>query len=109
MQTVSTIMATTLVHRFKGLGLILQKAGPYLLIEILLPGGSLFALLLFLYRRRQQSGAEMPWLIVVLARAAGTMREKIVFAARLYGIASLWRGREPERDGLEALAIAPTV
>jgi hypothetical protein len=102
-------MATTLVHRFKGLGLLLQKAGPYLLIEILLPGGSLFALLLFLYRKRQQSGAEMPRLIVVLARAVGTMREKIVFAARLYGITSLWRGREPEHDGLEALAIAPPV
>ena len=100
-------MATTLVHRFKGLGLLLQRAGPYLLIEILLPGGSLFALLLFLYRKRQQSGAEMPRSIVVLARAVGTVREKIVFAARLYGIASLWRGRESARDGLEVLAIAP--
>jgi len=28
-----------------------QKLGPYLLLEILLPGGTLFALLLFLYRR----------------------------------------------------------
>ena len=31
----------------------LQKLGPYLVLEILLPGGTLFALLLFLYRRRQ--------------------------------------------------------
>jgi hypothetical protein len=30
---------------------ILQKAGPYLLV-VLLPGGSVLALLLFLYRRR---------------------------------------------------------
>ena len=30
-----------------------QKAGPYLLLEMLLPGGTLFALLLFLYRRRK--------------------------------------------------------
>ena len=29
-----------------------RKAGPYLLLEILLPGGSLWAFLLFLYRRR---------------------------------------------------------
>jgi len=29
-----------------------QKAGPYLLLEILMPGGTLLALLLFLYRRR---------------------------------------------------------
>jgi hypothetical protein len=30
-----------------------QKVGPYLMLEILLPGGTLFALLLFLYRRRK--------------------------------------------------------
>ena len=30
-----------------------QRLGPYLMLEILLPGGSLFALLLFLYRRRK--------------------------------------------------------
>jgi hypothetical protein len=29
-----------------------QEFGPYLMLEILLPGGSLLALLLFLYRRR---------------------------------------------------------
>jgi hypothetical protein len=28
----------------------LKKAGPYLLVELLLPGGTLFALLLFVYR-----------------------------------------------------------
>ncbi|HEX4524931.1 MAG TPA: hypothetical protein VH704_15525 [Casimicrobiaceae bacterium] len=30
-----------------------QKTGPYLMLEILLPGGTLLALLLFLYRRRR--------------------------------------------------------
>jgi hypothetical protein len=30
-----------------------QQAGPYLVLEMLLPGGTLFALLLFLYRRRK--------------------------------------------------------
>jgi hypothetical protein len=30
-----------------------QKAGPYLVLEMLLPGGTLFALLGFLYRRRK--------------------------------------------------------
>ena len=29
----------------------LRTLGPYVLLEILLPGGTLFALLLFLYRR----------------------------------------------------------
>ena len=32
---------------------IVQKAGPYLMLEMLLPGGTLLALLLFLYRRRE--------------------------------------------------------
>lgn len=30
----------------------MQTVGPYLLLEILLPGGTLLALVLFLYRRR---------------------------------------------------------
>jgi len=38
-----------------------QKAGPYLMVEMLLPGGTLLALLLFLYRRRKPfaSGARL--------------------------------------------------
>jgi len=32
---------------------IAQRLGPYLALEILLPGGTLFALLLLLYRRRR--------------------------------------------------------
>jgi len=38
-----------------------QKAGPYLLLEMLLPGGTLFALLLFLWQRKRpdiRSGAQ---------------------------------------------------
>jgi len=34
-----------------------RKLGPYVMLEILLPGGTLLALLLFLYRRRQSDGA----------------------------------------------------
>jgi hypothetical protein len=40
-----------------------QKAGPYIVLEMLLPGGTLFALLLFLYRRRPRGiggGARRP-------------------------------------------------
>jgi hypothetical protein len=33
------------------IAVLLQRGGPYLLLELLLPGGTLFALLLFLYRR----------------------------------------------------------
>ena len=49
-------METSIVRSVKIFGALLQKAGPYLLLEILLPGGTLFALLLFLYKRRQQDG-----------------------------------------------------
>lgn len=31
-----------------------RKVGPYLMLEILLPGGTLLALLLFLHRRGRQ-------------------------------------------------------
>jgi hypothetical protein len=34
-----------------------RRLGPYLMLEILLPGGTLLALLLFLYRRGQSDGA----------------------------------------------------
>jgi hypothetical protein len=46
-----------------------EKAGPYLLLEMLLPGGTLFALLFFLYRRRKTgNGGE------VQRAVAGAMR-----------------------------------
>ena len=38
--------------RFEILREALQKAGPYLLIELMLPGGSLVAAMLYLYRRK---------------------------------------------------------
>ncbi len=34
-------------------GRVLQKAGPYVVLEVVLPGGTLFALLLYLYRTGQ--------------------------------------------------------
>lgn len=35
---------------------IARKASPYLLIELLLPGGSIIALLLWLFRHRAKNG-----------------------------------------------------
>jgi hypothetical protein len=43
----------TLIRWFSILRRVGQKAGPYLVLEMLLPGGTLFALLLFLYRRKK--------------------------------------------------------
>ena len=36
------------------IGAILKEIGPYAAIEIILPGGTLLALLLFLYRRHKR-------------------------------------------------------
>jgi hypothetical protein len=44
---------------FTGLAILRQlakKLGPYLILEILLPGGTLFALLLFAYQRGRLGG-----------------------------------------------------
>jgi len=49
-----------------------QKAGPYLVLEMLLPGGTLFALLLFLWQRRRPDfggGAQRAVLVVTRALA----------------------------------------
>jgi len=43
----------TLTRRFEAIYRWTRTLGPYLLIEVLLPGGSMIALLLFLYRRRK--------------------------------------------------------
>ena len=44
-----------------------RKLGPYLMLEILLPGGSFFALMLFLYQRRK-AGSPMPQPVQALMR-----------------------------------------
>jgi len=49
--TVQTVQAD-LMRKLQTLAWVVRKAGPYVALEILLPGGTLFALLLFLYRRR---------------------------------------------------------
>ena len=57
-----------------------QKAGPYLLLEMLLPGGTLFALLLFLYRRRKTgigAGAEQA-IAAVIRTLASIFEQRIL-------------------------------
>ena len=45
----------------------IQKAGPYLLLEIVMPGGTLLAILLFVYQRKQLTdGADVPALVSAL-------------------------------------------
>ena len=42
------------MNRLGMLSRVGRKLGPYLVLEILLPGGTLFALLFFLYQRRDR-------------------------------------------------------
>jgi hypothetical protein len=39
---------------------LVQRLGPYVLVEIVLPGGTLIALLLYLYRRKLISALPVP-------------------------------------------------
>ncbi len=76
-------MAAIAVRSFIVFGNLVQKAAPYLLLEILLPGGTLFALLLFLYQRRQQTGAANGTrLSVLFGRAIAKMRGDALLANR---------------------------
>lgn len=43
-------MGKALTKRWAELGRLLRKAGPYVVLEVVLPGGTLFALLLYLHR-----------------------------------------------------------
>jgi hypothetical protein len=51
-----------------------RRLGPYLMLEILLPGGTLLALLLFLYRRRQLNGATGARRNALANQVSGSMR-----------------------------------
>ena len=57
-----------------------QNWGPYLMLEILLPGGTLLALLLFLYRRRKlNTRSDAPRTAVALPRALVSIGEQCNF------------------------------
>ena len=60
-----------------------QNWGPYLMLEILLPGGTLLALLLFLYRRRKlNTRSDAPRTAVALPRALVSIAEQCNFVRR---------------------------
>lgn len=53
----------TLIGQFEPLRRSCARLGPCVLLGLLLPGGTLFALLLFLYQRWKPSTARLPTLI----------------------------------------------
>src|SRR5260221_4407705 len=52
-----------------------QKAGPYLLLEMLLPGGTLLALLLFLVQRRPDIRSSVQGAVSVVTRTLASVFE----------------------------------
>jgi hypothetical protein len=57
-----------------------QRLGPYLMLEILLPGGTLFALMLFLYQRRKAGiGGAIPRPVAMLMRLFASLVPQGVF------------------------------
>jgi hypothetical protein len=95
------------MQRLRNAGHLLQGAGPYLLLEILLPGGTLFALLLFLYQRSQRNAARERASLTTggIASASGKVREALDSLLPFGAAADVDIGGEP--DGLEPLAMAP--
>src|SRR5262245_50496617 len=93
----------------KTIAQLFQKAGPYLLMEILLPGGTLIALMVFLYRRgywRVGFGYVLT-VSTAVERAFAQVRE-VVLLAQPSDIAALVSSEpDGERDGLEPLAMVP--
>ena len=94
-------METAAVRSFRFFRIFVEKAGPYLLLELLLPGGTLFALLLYVYRRQKPESANR--VRDALTRWSGRLLCRVI-ATRFPAMASTWRGRHRQRDGLEALA-----
>ncbi len=56
--------------------------GPYLMLEIVMPGGTLLALLLFLYRRRKLEAGSASRVVIAITRTLASFLDQ--------GL-SLWR------------------
>jgi hypothetical protein len=97
-------------HRLiRTLVLVAQRVGPYLLLEILLPGGTFFAFMLYLSRRPADVDGDEEASAGFFGRVGEGLHETLDLVAGPLGIVPAWRGRKREHDGLEALAIAPAL
>jgi hypothetical protein len=85
-------------------GRVLQKAGPYVVLEVVLPGGTLFALLLYLYRTGQLGKlarlARTGQVLVV--RGAAKTAQAVAFALQPAGSQAFARRRDVELQMLAA-------
>jgi len=95
-------MCDAIRTRFIELGRLVRRAGPYVVLEVVLPGGTLFALLLYLHRSGQLASlgqvAER-----AMARAANGTFDQLAFALRPTGVSPEAGPGAVQRDGLEPL------
>lgn len=93
------------MRHFQSLRRIGYRLGPYLVLEILLPGGTLLALLLFLYQRRKRTIENLgSRTALAVTRALGMIAQGI-FARqpRYLAVATVERGI---RNGLDPRDVA---
>ena len=93
-------MGEYVLQRMRDANGLVQRAGPYVLIELLLPGGTLLALLLYLCRRNGTgagSAAHSSGRRWLCARLESALDLGVAGASSSSG----------ERDGLEPLGLAP--
>jgi hypothetical protein len=100
----------TLISRLASARRLAQAGGPYLLLELLLPGGTLLALLLFLYRRKG-NGIAGRMQRMLAKRYAPLVRELAGQAMLPVDVYRLTRHLEAVRcgtdDGMAALGMTP--
>lgn len=91
-------MQEKLNNAMTDLGRFVQKAGPYVVLEVVLPGGTLFALLLYLHRTGQlRSLADVRSAFGSVLGAAGRAFDQLAFTWAPLGAPATGR------DGLEPL------
>ena len=95
-------MQAKLTATMTDFGRLLQKAGPYVVLEIVLPGGTLFALLLYLYRTGQlRNLAGVRMMGRTLLRSTGRVFDSLAFTMQPLAVTPV--GSTSARDGLEPL------
>jgi hypothetical protein len=93
--------------RFIELGRLVRKVGPFVALEVVMPGGTLFALLLYLHRSGRlaslRAAAER-----AMDRAANSTFDRLAFALGPMGVTPEAGAEARQRDGLERLDLMST-
>jgi hypothetical protein len=86
-----------------------HKFGPYLMLEILLPGGTLLALVLFLCQRmRAIGGGDAPRIARSVTRALVFMREESIFELQPCYVRPSHAVHYRVRDGIDSIDASAT-